>query len=66
MTTNFVTISRTMPAMVVLNVSDEFDDPATISWRTEYAFNEWYQMNGNLSDYIGSYGPGSDWTSLCN
>lgn len=59
-----VTVTRTT-AMPVANISTDFDDGVP-SWSSEFAIGQWLVENGNHSDFIGSYGPSSDYTSLCN
>lgn len=60
-----MTVPRTSPEEVVQDISDEFDSFGYVSWRTEYDNFQWLQMNGNMSEFVGTIGPGSDWTSLC-
>lgn len=64
-TTSFVTVPRTSPEEVVQDISDEFDSFGYVSWRSEYDNFQWSQMNGNMSEFVSTIGPGSDWTSLC-
>lgn len=63
MTTNIVTSPRTS-AEPALDISDNFDSGVP-TWTTEYAIAQWSVVNGNASDFVGSYGPSSDYSSLC-
>jgi hypothetical protein len=64
-TTFFVTPSRTS-ANPIQFVSANFDTWNNLEgWYTAYNNNKWLQKNGNESTFFGTYGPGSDWKSIC-
>ena len=51
---------------VLLNGSVNFDTVRDFAgWHTAYNNFKWIQTNGNTSMFVGSYGPGSDYKSIC-
>jgi hypothetical protein len=64
-TTSFVTPTRTSAKPVALQNAN-FDSLNNLEgWYTTYNNNKWLQKSGSDSTFFGSYGPGSDWKSVC-
>ena len=69
MTTIFNTPTRTPVSPVPLEPlnSADFDTfNNLLGWGNEYLNNKWIQTNGNMSKFVDSLGPGSDWKSISN
>jgi hypothetical protein len=67
-TTILITPTRTTviaPSIIKYNTVVAFDTYNNLfGWNSDYNNYKWVQVNGNTSMFEGSYGPGSDYTSI--
>lgn len=59
-------IKTTRPTVATTNLTNvNFDTFNQLNgWHTDFTNYKWFQTNGNLSNALGMYGPGSDYKSI--
>ena len=66
LSTIFFTPTRSPAKPIYLTeISTDFNIKGNLNgWHTEFNDNSWLQLNGDTSNFFGTYGPGSDDSSL--